>query len=220
MRALVLKRPQPTDESWAPLALAELPVPTPGGGQLLVQVDVCAVCRTDLDLAEGRLVPPRYPIVPGHQIIGRVTAVGAGVSGVGEGDRVGVAWIYWACGACEWCRAGLENLCSQFRATGCDANGGYAEYVTVPASFAHRIPAGLADSAAAPLLCAGAIGWRSLRLTNLENGEPLGLAGFGASGHLVLQLARLCYPRSAVYAVRAKRGRARFCAVAGCCMGG
>jgi propanol-preferring alcohol dehydrogenase len=179
--------------------LDDVPVPAPEQGEMLVRVDVCAVCRTDLDIAEGRLVVPRYPIIPGHQVVGRVAALGAGATGFREGDRVGVAWIFSADGSCQWCRAGNENLCPNFRATGCDVNGGYAEFLTVSAAFAHPLPDNVSDSETAPLLCAGAIGLRSLRLTNLRDGEPLGLTGFGASAHLVLQLARQRFPRSPVY---------------------
>ena len=209
MRAQLLDRAVPYASPWRPLRLAEVPAPVAAPGEILVRVDVCAVCRTDLDLAEGRLVPPKFPIVPGHQVVGRVAALGAGVRDLAEGDRDGVAWIHWACGVCDWCRAGMENLCPRFQATGCDVHGGYAEYMTVPAAFAHVVPRELTDVAAAPLLCAGAIGWRSLRLTNLRDGEPLGLTGFGASAHLVLQLARRRFSRSPVYVfARAERERA------------
>lgn len=181
------------------LKLEEVAIPTPAEGELLVRVSVCAVCRTDLELLDGRLQPPRLPVIPGHQVVGSVVAAGQGVDEARLGQRVGVAWINWACGVCRWCRAGLENLCPRFRSTGCDADGGYAEYLTVPAAFALAIPDQLTDLSAAPLLCAGAIGWRSLRLTNLTDGDPLGLTGFGASAHLVLQVARHRYPHSPIY---------------------
>lgn len=181
------------------LALEDMAIPAPAAGELLVSVSVCGVCRTDLDLVEGRLQPPRFPVVPGHQVIGYVTAVGKGGDEARLGQRVGVAWIHAACGVCRWCRAGTENLCPRFCSTGCDSDGGYAEYLTVPAAFAHPIPDQVTDLHAAPLLCAGAIGWRSLRLANLTDGEPLGLTGFGASAHLVLQLARHRYPLSPIY---------------------
>ena len=199
MRALFLDRDHVSADGAPGLRLAETPVPEPANDELLVRVKVCGVCRTDLDLVEGRLVAPSYPIIPGHQIVGRIERLGRGASGFDVGDRVGVAWIHSACGVCAWCVAGLENLCPDFRATGCDANGGYAEYATVPAAFAYSIPDELTDEEAAPLLCAGAIGWRSLRLTNLRDGEPLGLTGFGASAHLVLQLARARFPRSEIH---------------------
>src|SRR5215475_716267 len=145
MRAQVLDRATPFAPGWKPLRLADLPAPTPAAGEVLVRVDVCAVCRTDLDLAEGRLIPPSYPVVPGHQVIGRVAGTGDGVRDLQEGDRVGIAWIHSADGTCEWCRAGLENLCPHFQSTGCDVNGGYAELATVPAAFAHPIPSSLTD---------------------------------------------------------------------------
>ena len=199
MRAMILDKPADATADWSPLHAGELPVPEPAPADLLVRVRVCGVCRTDLDLAEGRLLAPRYPLVPGHQVVGSVAAMGRDATGFREGDSVGVAWIHSADGTCAWCLAGTENLCPAFRATGCDANGGYAEFLTVPAAFAHALPPKLADLEMAPLLCAGAIGWRSLRLANLHDGEPLGLTGFGASAHLVLQLARHRYPRSPVY---------------------
>jgi propanol-preferring alcohol dehydrogenase len=160
---------------------------------------VCGVCRTDLDLVDGRLIAPTYPLVPGHQIVGRVAAIGRGVEDWRDGDVVGVAWIHSACGVCEWCVHGQENLCPRFEATGCDADGGFAEFAVVPAKFAHVIPSGIAPLDCAPLLCAGAIGWRALHATALRDGEPLGLTGFGASAHLVLQLARQRYPSSPVF---------------------
>jgi len=182
-----------------PLELSEIPVPAAGPEDLLVRVSVCAVCRTDLDVVEGRVTAPRYPVIPGHQVIGHVAQVGADVSDFREGDRVGIAWIHSACGHCKWCQAGLENLCPEFHSTGCDVDGGYAEYAVVSAKFAHFIPDSFADAEAAPLLCAGAIGWRSLRRASLSNGEILGFTGFGASAHLVLQLALHRYPESPVY---------------------
>lgn len=196
---MVLGREYVNAEGRPALRLADVPIPEPADDGLLVRVSVCGVCRTDLDLVEGRLVAPHYPVIPGHQIVGRVEAIGRNARAFSIGDRVGIAWIHSACGVCAKCMAGLENLCPYFRSTGCDANGGYAEYMTVPAAFTYAIPAQLTDEDAAPLLCAGAIGWRSLRLTDLQDGEPLGLTGFGASAHLVLQLARARFPRSGIY---------------------
>jgi propanol-preferring alcohol dehydrogenase len=210
MRALVLPRPNPTAPHAASLEAADLANPTPADGEVLVQVAVCGVCRTDLDIVEGRIVAARYPVIPGHQVIGRVVAVGGRAANIREGDRVGIAWIHSACGTCHWCRAGKENLCPDFRSTGCDANGGYAEFVTAPATFVHAVPEPLTDGHAAPLLCAGAIGWRSLRLTKLRDGEPLGLAGFGAAAHLVLQLARHKYPRSPIVVFARNPGERTF----------
>ena len=199
MRAMRLDRPTPATGGSSPLSVANIAVPAPAPNELVVRVSVCGVCRTDLDVVEGRIAAPRYPLIPGHQVIGRVAATGQDVVGFTEGDRVGIAWIHSACGHCRWCRAGTENLCPSFRSTGCDADGGYAEYVVVAAAFAYPIPSELSDSEAAPLLCAGAIGMRSLRLTNLVDGDPLGLVGFGASAHIVLQIARHRYPRSPIY---------------------
>jgi len=198
---MLLRRPATVTESSSPLEPADVPTPVPDDGELLVRVTVCGVCHTDLDIAEGRLAARHYPVILGHEVVGRVAAVGANATGAGfvQGDRVGIAWINWACGFCPACRAGTENLCPRFRSTGCDADGGYAEYVTVPAAFAYPIPPGLPDIDVAPLLCAGAIGWRSLRLTDLRDGEPLGLTGFGASATLVLQLTRRRFPNSAVF---------------------
>ena len=220
MRALFLDRERVTADGEPALRLAETPVPEPASGELLVRVNVCGVCRTDLDLAEGRLVAPRYPIILGHQIVGRIERIGPGASGFDAGQRVGVAWIHSACGVCAWCVAGLENLCPSFRATGCDADGGYAEYATVPAAFGYAIPDELTDEEAAPLLCAGAIGWRSLGLTNLRDGEPLGLTGFGASGHLVLQLARARFPRSAIHVFARSSGEQEFARALGAAWAG
>ena len=199
MRAMLLPRPASASDGSEPLELAEIPVPVPGPTDLLVRVSVCGVCRTDLEIVEGRVAAPRYPLIPGHQVIGRVAQAGAEVSDIHQGDRVGIAWIHSACGLCKWCRAGSENLCPEFRSTGCDVDGGYAEYAAVPAAFAHVIPGEFTDAEATPLLCAGAIGWRSLRRASLSNGEKLGLAGFGASAHLVLQLALHRYPESPIY---------------------
>ncbi len=199
MRAMILTRIAPIAGTTPPLQEADLPVPQPGEGEVLLRISACAVCHTELDEIEGRTAPPHLPVIPGHQIVGRVERAGEGVGGIRPGERVGVAWIYSACGVCEQCRSGNENLCPDFRATGRDAPGGYAEYMTVPASFIHPIPAGLTDFQAAPLLCAGAIGYRSLNLTGLRNGDTLGLFGFGASGHLVLKMVRARFPATKVY---------------------
>jgi propanol-preferring alcohol dehydrogenase len=152
-----------------------------------------------LDEIEGRTPPPVLPVVPGHQVVGIVEGSGPGVSRWSNGDRVGVAWIYDACGQCEYCQSGQENLCPDFRATGRDANGGYAEYMVARADYVYPIPEEFYDAEAAPLLCAGAVGYRSLRLSNLEDGQPLGLTGFGASGHLVLKTVRGRFPTSDIY---------------------
>ncbi len=207
---MLLWKPAPLADHPLALEAAEVPAPAPAARELLVRVSVCGVCRTDLDLTEGRLAAPAYPVIPGHQVVGRVAARGAGATAFREGDRVGVAWIHSACGRCRWCLAGTENLCPEFRATGCDANGGYAEFLVVHEAFAYAIPDGLPDASVAPLLCAGAIGWRSLRLTDLADGEPLGLTGFGASGHLMLQTARHLFPHSPVYVFARSPGERAF----------
>ncbi|MCK9395280.1 MAG: zinc-dependent alcohol dehydrogenase family protein [Methylobacter sp.] len=199
MKAMVLKQLCNLEENLMPLELAELPVPVPQEREILLKVSVCGVCHTELDEIEGRTPPPRLPVVLGHQAVGRVEAVGDKVNAIKIGDRVGVAWIFSACGKCKFCLAGNENLCPEFSATGRDANGGYAQYMTVAEDFAYAIPKLFSDAQAAPLLCAGAIGYRSLRLTGLKDGQRLGLTGFGASAHLVLKMARHRYPGSEIY---------------------
>jgi propanol-preferring alcohol dehydrogenase len=194
MKAFRIAALGPVREGSEILARAELPVPTPAAGEILIRVSVCGICHTELDEIEGRTPPPRLPVTPGHQVIGRVERAGDGAVLFAPGDRVGVAWIFSACGRCGQCRNGRENLCPQFRATGRDVDGGYAEYMVVPEQFAHRIPSGMSDSAAAPLLCAGAIGYRSIRLAGVTGGGVLGLTGFGASAHLVLKMVRHRFP--------------------------
>jgi propanol-preferring alcohol dehydrogenase len=198
MKAMLLRTLGGLSGNRVPLEPADVPVPVPAGREVLIKVAACGVCHTELDEIEGRTLPPHLPVILGHQVVGRVTATGTGARRFQEGDRVGVGWIYSACGECEYCITGRENLCSGFRATGRDADGGYAEYMKVPEDFAYPIPAAFTDSQAAPLLCAGAIGYRSLRLTGLKNGRTLGLTGFGASGHLVLLMAKHRYPDSRV----------------------
>ncbi len=199
MRAMVLKKIASLEENPAPLEFMEFPDPVPTAEEILIRVSVCGVCHTELDEIEGRTPPPHLPIILGHQVVGRVEALGEKVKEFKVGDRVGVAWIYSACGYCEYCQRGEENLCKQFQATGRDAHGGYAELMTVSAVFAHVIPDVFTDAQAAPLLCAGAVGFRALRLTRLKDGQNLGLSGFGASAHLVLQLVRNRFPNSKVF---------------------
>ncbi|TAK60031.1 zinc-dependent alcohol dehydrogenase family protein [Methylobacter sp.] len=199
MKAMVLKALCNLKENHVPLKLMDLPVPVLREQEILLKVSACGVCHTELDEIEGRTPPPQLPIVPGHQVVGRVEAVGAQVTTAKIGDRMGVAWIFSACGVCKFCLAGNENLCPTFAATGRDANGGYAQYMTVAESFAYAIPKVFSDLQVAPLLCAGAIGYRSLRLTGLCDGQRLGLTGFGASAHLVLKMAQHLYPTSEVY---------------------
>lgn len=197
MKAMLLTKLVDVKTHPTPLNLRTIPNPTPGEGEVLIKVSACGVCHTELDEIEGRTPPPELPVILGHQVVGVIEQVGQGEH-IHVGDRVGVAWIYSACGECGHCNAGQENLCAQFRATGRDVNGGYAQYMTVPAAFAHPIPAALSDSEAAPLLCAGAIGYRSLRLANIHDGQSLGLAGFGGSNHLVLKMAQHMYPNTQV----------------------
>ncbi len=182
-----------------PLKLVELPRPEPHEGELLIKVSTCAVCHTEIDEIEGRTPPAVYPVIPGHQVVGTVEQTRGIKSGIKKGDRVGVAWIYSACGKCQYCLSGNENLCADFRATGRDVNGGYAEYMVVPEQFAYPIPGFFTDTEAAPLLCAGAIGYRSVALAGMSAGKRIGLTGFGSSGHLVLKLIRHQYPKSEIY---------------------
>jgi len=169
--------------------MEDLPDPVPGPGEILVKVSVCGVCHTELDEIEGRL-QSRLPVVLGHQVVGKVAALGSGVKRFQLGDRVGIAWIYSACGRCHFCQGGNENLCSDFKGTGCHANGGYAQYTVVSEDYAYLIPQIFSDSQAAPLLCAGAIGYRDLMLSGIKKGQTLGLFGFGASAHIVIQAAK------------------------------
>lgn len=199
MKAMVLRNLADLSKESEPLELVNRPVPEPLEGEILIRVSRCGVCHTELDEIEGRTPPIEFPIVLGHQVVGYVEKNGEHAKRFQKGERVGVAWIYYACGQCKQCRNGNENLCEKFQATGRDAHGGYAEYMVVPEGFAYPIPEAFNDSEAAPLLCAGAIGYRSLRLTNLKNGHVLGLTGFGASGHLVLKMAKHQFPKSPVY---------------------
>lgn len=175
-----------------PLEYGAVPVPQPGPAELLVEVRACGVCRTDLHVAEGDLAVHRHNVTPGHEVVGNVVALGSdltGEDGFTVGDRVGIAWLRHTCGQCAYCRRGSENLCPQSRYTGWDADGGYAEFATVPAAFAHRLPDGYTDSELAPLLCAGIIGYRSLLRADLPPGGRLGLYGFGGSAHITAQVA-------------------------------
>jgi len=174
----------------APLEMVELPKPVPESRQVLVRISACGVCHTELDEIEGRLRPPNLPLVLGHEIIGKVEDLGSKVTRFRKGDRVGIAWIYSSCGRCKFCLRGDENLCEEFRATGLDANGGYTQYIAIQEDFAYPIPERFSDTQAAPLLCAGVIGYRALRLSGLEPGKTLGLYGFGASAHIAIQVAK------------------------------
>lgn len=178
------------DISTSPLLLHNRPMPVPNAGQVLVNVHVCGVCRTDLHVVEGELPYPALPLIPGHQAVGTVVRVGSEVSEVKEGDRVGIAWLQETCGQCEFCTSRRENLCLKAKFTGYQVDGGYAEYAVVPARFAYSIPSIFSDDEAAPLLCAGIIGYRALRLSGIKPGQRLGLYGFGASAHIAIQIAR------------------------------
>jgi propanol-preferring alcohol dehydrogenase len=205
---MVLKHICSVRENKNPLELVELTDPIPDAGEILVKVSACAVCHTELDEIEGRTPPQFLPMVLGHQVVGRVVQTGEDATRFKEGERIGIAWIYAACGNCTFCRNGYENLCEHFKATGRDAFGGYAEYTTVSEDFAHKIPDVYTDSQAAPLLCAGAIGYRSLHLTGIRDGDDLGLTGFGASAHLVLKIVAHKYPNTRIYVfARSKKER-------------
>src|SRR5690348_11162070 len=188
MKACLLRSVAPIEQN--PLELTEAPRPQTGAGQVLVKVSVCGVCRTDLHVIEGELPRLVLPIIPGHQVIGRVEQVGAGVTRLMIGDRVGIPWLHQTCGVCEYCHEGKENLCENATFTGWLVNGGYAEYAVAPADFVYPIPEAFSDEEAAPLLCAGIIGFRSLRLSGVRRGQRLGFYGFGAAAHVAIQVAR------------------------------
>lgn len=208
MNSMLLEKIGGLDENGEPLQFSEIIDPSPSEKEILVRVSTCGVCHTELDEIEGRTPPPRLPIVLGHQVVGRVAALGKNAARFNLGDRVGVAWIFSACGTCKFCTSGNENLCADFRATGRDVNGGYAELMTVHQDFAYSLPEIFTDAEAAPLLCAGAIGYRSLRLSGIADGQNLGLTGFGASAHLVLKMVRHQYPNATVFVfARSERER-------------
>jgi alcohol dehydrogenase, propanol-preferring len=192
MKAMVLDRPAPVEE--APLRLAEVPVPEPASDEVLIKISACGICRTDLHVAEGELAPRRAGVIPGHQIVGTVEKMGESVENLALGEKVGVAWLGRTCGRCADCRRGRENLCEAAEFTGWTRDGGFAEYAVAAAGFVYPVPAGFADTQAAPLLCAGIIGYRALKLTNLAAGDwsgaRIGIYGFGAAGHVCLQVAR------------------------------
>ncbi len=199
MKALILKSITDLGKNSEPLELKDLPKPEPADNEVLVKVLACGVCHTELDEIEGRTPPPNLPVVPGHQVVGIVESTGDKVVRLKPGDRVGVAWIFSSCGKCSYCLSGNENLCSGFKATGRDVNGGYAEYMAVSESFAYPVPQVFTSSQAAPLLCAGAVGYRSLMLTGLKNGQNIGLTGFGASAHIVLQTVKYLFPGTKIF---------------------
>ncbi|RJP48946.1 MAG: alcohol dehydrogenase [Anaerolineaceae bacterium] len=205
MKAMLLRGLAPLAQHPNPLSFEDVPDPKLGADEVLIRVTRCGVCHTELDEIEGRTPPPHLPVILGHQVVGRIEQIGPlgqlrPIGPVGQiGQRAGVAWIASACGECDFCKSGQENLCPQFRATGRDVDGGYAEYMKIRADFIHLIPDSLSDSEAAPLLCAGAIGYRSLRLSNLQDGRSLGLMGFGGSNHLVLKMTLYKFPNAKVF---------------------
>jgi len=202
MKAMVLESLADVSTNPSPLRWLSIDEPSLNPGEILLRVTRCGVCHTELDEIEGRTPPPRLPVVLGHQVVGTVEGIQSretSKSTVQIGQRVGVAWIASACRHCEYCRSGQENLCAEFQATGRDINGGYAEYMKVRADFVHPIPHSISSSEAAPLLCAGAVGYRSLRLCSLRDGQSLGLMGFGGSNHLVLKVAKYKYPKSNIF---------------------
>ncbi len=199
MKAMVLKEICNISDNREPLELVDMPEPVPEKNEILVKITACGVCHTELDEIEGRTPPPRLPVVLGHQVIGRVAQSGNRGGRFQVGDRVGVAWIFSSCKKCSFCMQGKENLCPEFAATGRDAHGGYAEYMTVSEDFAYPIPDVFNDIEAAPLLCAGAVGYRSLRLTDMKDGQNLGLTGFGASGHIFIKTALHKFPNARIF---------------------
>ena len=210
MKAAILEKITSLKENKEPLKITEVPEPAIGDTEILVKVSACGVCHTELDEIEGRTPPPVLPFILGHQVVGTVADAGKSASKFKIGDRVGVGWIHSACGHCAACLSGNENLCADFKATGRDAPGGYAQYLSIAENFAFAIPEVFSDVQAAPLLCAGAIGYRSLRLTNLIDGQRLGLTGFGASAHLVLKMVRYRYPHSEIFVFARSKNEQKF----------
>jgi propanol-preferring alcohol dehydrogenase len=197
MKAVILDKQSPIEEK--PLKPADLPIPVPNDKQILVKVSVCGACHTDLDEVEGRLKPSKSPIVPGHQAVGKVVDTGKAAVKHKIGDRVGITWLFSSCGECDFCRTGSENLCARAKWTGKDTDGGYAEYMVIGEDFAYPVPEQFSDSQAAPLLCAGVIGYRTLRLADVTDGQKIGLLGFGASAHIVIQIIKYKFPNSPVF---------------------
>jgi propanol-preferring alcohol dehydrogenase len=205
MKAMLLREIASLKQNETPLSPTDMPEPLIGEGEVLLRVTKCGVCHTELDEIEGRTPPAQLPVILGHQVVGilesdsSLSSMQGQAPALQKGQRVGVAWIASACGHCEYCLSGLENLCPEFKATGRDINGGYAAYMKVRADFVHPIPDSSSDSEAAPLLCAGAVGYRALKLCNLNDGQSLGLMGFGGSNHIVLKTAKYKYPNSEIF---------------------
>ena len=194
MKSMVLTKISDLKINQNPLDYINAKTPEINKNEVLVKVNACAVCHTELDEIEGRIKPIELPVIPGHQIVGRVIEIGSEVKKLKKNDRVGIGWINSACGKCEYCKGGFENLCPDFVATGKDVNGGYAQYTKISEDYAALIPENFTDEEASPLLCAGAVGYRALKLTNIKNKMNLGFLGFGASNHLVLKIAKAIYP--------------------------
>jgi alcohol dehydrogenase, propanol-preferring len=216
MKAWMIDRISDLSTEKKPLQPAEIPIPKPASGQLLLKVKACGICHTEIDEIEGRTPPPTYPVIPGHQVVGVIEQHPKTRKDICMGDRVGVAWIHAACGKCEFCLSGQENLCPYFKATGRDVHGGYAEFMVAHENYVYKIPDIFTDSEAAPLLCAGAIGYRSLSLSNIKNGYRLGLTGFGASAHLVLKLVQYKYPQTGIYVFARNMEERKFAVQLGC----
>jgi propanol-preferring alcohol dehydrogenase len=210
MNAMVLTKIGSLAENKTPLHLVDMPMPRPKVHEVVIKVSVCGACHTELDEIEGRITPITLPIIPGHQVVGTIVETAKGSKKFKIGDRVGVAWIFSACGRCEYCVQGLENLCDEFLATGKDVHGGYAEFMTAHENYIYPIPDFFTDIEAAPMLCAGAIGYRSMQLGDIRNGENLGLTGFGASAHLMLKLVTYRFPKTKVYVFARSKKERRF----------
>ena len=216
MKAWVIHKVCDLSKENQPLKMVETEIPSPGKGELLLKVKACGICHTELDEIEGRTPPHKYPVIPGHQVVGIVEQHNGRNEGIKKGDRLGVAWIFHTCGKCEYCLSGRENLCKDFVATGRDVNGGYAEYMVVPEDFVYPIPSVFSDIEAAPLLCAGAVGFRSLELCDHKDGGKIGFTGFGASAHLVLKAAQYLYPHSDTYVFARSENERNFALELGC----
>ena len=210
MKAMILNRISLVEKNNSPLDMVHISRPIPNKNEVRIKISVCGVCHTELDEIEGRLRLKKLPIVLGHQVVGLVEKLGPGATKFHVGDRVGVAWIFSACGKCNFCMKGNENLCEEFKATGKDRNGGYAEYMTALEKYTYSIPKFFTDSEAAPLLCAGAIGYRAIQLAQINNGDRLGLAGFGASAHLMLKMVKYRYPNTKVFVFARKEEERKF----------
>lgn len=216
MKAWVIDKICDINSIDSPLSLINLEIPEPKDDEVLLKVLACGICHTEIDEIEGRTPPPVLPVIPGHQVIGKIIKINNNNNSFKIGDIVGVGWIYSACGNCEFCKKGLENLCNNFLATGRDKNGGYAEYMIANVNYIYKIPSYLEFYEAAPLLCAGAIGYRALKLTNLKNGENIGLMGFGASAHIVVKILKTLYPDTKIYVFARNKNEQQFAIELGC----